>query len=134
MSGWLDTPNLNVLQKGLDATSLRQRVLANNIANVDTPDFKRSDVDFAAVLGSVMQDPDQLPLETSSPQHFASGAPAGNGQAVVEDDSTTLRNDGNNVDIEQEMTDMAENSLQYNAIARALTAQFTNLSIAIDAK
>lgn len=134
MSGWLDTPNIKVLEKGLDATSLRQQVLANNIANVDTPDFKRSDVDFAAVLGSVMKDPDQLALKTSSPQHFTSGASAGNGQAVVEDDSTTLRNDGNNVDIEQEMTNMAENSLQYNAIARAITAQFTNLSIAINAK
>ncbi len=133
MSGWLDTPNIKVLEKGLDATSLRQRVLANNISNVDTPDFKSSDVDFATVLGSYMKEEGQLALKTSSPKHF-DGVSRPDGQAVVEDNRTILRNDGNNVDVEQEMTKLAENSLQYSGIARAITEQFTKLRTVIQAK
>lgn len=54
MAGWLDGPMLTALEKGLDASSLRQKVLSDNVANVDTPNFKRSDVDFQTVLGSVI--------------------------------------------------------------------------------
>ena len=50
MSSWLDTKVLNILEGGLDGLSLRNKVLADNIANVDTPNFKKSDVNFEAVL------------------------------------------------------------------------------------
>ena len=71
MSELLNTPLMNILEKSLDASSLRHKVLSNNIANVDTPDFKRSDVDFNQVLGEVMgQATGELPLKVSSERHL----------------------------------------------------------------
>ena len=101
MSGWLEGPVLSVLEKGLDASSLRQKVIANNLANLDTPGFKRSEVDFQAVLGTVLgQKVGTLPLKLTSTNHIPS-VNKGEGKTVVTDDTTIVRNDGNNVDIDR---------------------------------
>jgi len=123
MAGWLDTKIFTLLEGGLDGLSLRNKVLADNIANVDTPNFKRSDVNFEQVLQNAMQkkDPGHLELKRTSPRHLE-GAALMSSQFVIQDNSTTFRNDGNNVDIDLEMTRLAENTLQYNALARSLTS------------
>ena len=131
MSGWLNTPNLQMLEKGLDATSLRHRVLSHNVANVDTPDYKRSDVDFSAIFADATGD--GLTLKKTSPRHL-DGVMSSANKAVVTDNSTTIRNDGNNVSIEQEMTWLAENSIQYNSIARAITSELGKLRTVIQSK
>ena len=134
MSGWLESPVLSVLEKGLDASSLRQKVIANNIANVDTPGFKRSDVDFQAVLGTALgEQVGALPLKMTSPQHIA-GINNGEAQAVVTDNATTLRNDGNNVDIDREMANVAENGLYYNSVTRSISSQLGLLRMVIQEK
>lgn len=133
MSGWLDGPVFSVLEKGLDASSLRQKVLTDNVANVDTPEFKRSDVNFQAILGTALEETaGSLLLRRTVPQHLA--GPTGEGQAVVEDNATTLRNDGNNVDIDREMTNVAENGLYYNSVTRTLTSQLGYLRMVIQEK
>lgn len=134
MSGWLDNPVMKVLETGLDASSMRQKVLSNNIANVDTPDFKRSDVNFQQVLGEALGEPGtNLPLKVTSPQHIQ-GVPGSVQSGVVTDENTTLRNDGNNVNIDQEMANVAENSLYYNSVTQSVTNQLGLLRMAIDGK
>lgn len=134
MSGWLDSPNLKLLEKGLDASSLRQRVLADNIANVDTPGFKRSDVDFQKVLAGAMNDSSQpLALKQTLPGHLP-GVNDSSQNAVVKDANTSLRNDGNNVDIDQEMTNIAKNELYYNGLTRALSEKMGILRSVIEEK
>ena len=129
MSGWLDTKVLNVLQKGLEASSLRQQVLTNNIANIDTPNFKRSDVNFQAVLGQAMgENPETLPLKQTSPRQLP-GISEDNGNVIVTDNSTSMRNDGNNVDVNQEMTNVAENGLYYSSLTQAISSQFALLQM-----
>lgn len=131
MSGWLDTPAMNVLEKGLDASSLRQRVLTNNVANVDTPNFKRSDVDFQKVLGQALgEGGGDLPLKITSPLHLQK-ADAVNQSGVVTDQSSTFRTDGNNVDIDREMTNVAENGLYYNSVTQAISSQLGLLRMVI---
>lgn len=131
MSGWLDGSVLNVLQKGLEASSLRQQVLSNNIANIDTPNFKRSDVNFQDVLGAAMgQQNGTLPLKTTSPQQL-SGITADGGSGVVVDQSTSMRTDGNNVDIDSEMTNVAENGLYYNSLTSVISSQLGLLRMVI---
>lgn len=134
MSGWLDNPILTVLEKGLDASSLRQKVLSDNVANVDTPNFKRSDVDFQQVLGEALGvDGPNLPLKATAPQHIQGvGGTAQSG--IVTDASTTLRNDGNNVDIDREMANVAENGLYYNSVTQAITSQLGLLRMVIQGK
>ncbi|MGE4271340.1 MAG: flagellar basal body rod protein FlgB [Desulfitobacterium sp.] len=130
MSDWLNTPMFNVLEKSMDAASLRQKVLADNIANVDTPDFKRSDVDFSTLLGQAIGQVDgELPLKVTSERHLQKTEL--NTSGVVTDESTTYRNDGNNVDIDREMVNVAENGIYYNSVTRAISAQLSNLRTVI---
>lgn len=134
MAGWLDNPLLTLLEKGLDASSLRQKVLANNVANVDTPGFKRSDVDFSAVLGEAMGERSAaLPLKATSEKHLP-GVTESAQSSVVTDNSTTLRNDGNNVDVDREMTNVAENGLYYNATTQVISSQLGLLRMVIQEK
>lgn len=131
MSGWLDGPVLNVLQKGLEASGMRQQVLSNNVANIDTPGFKRSDVDFQAVLGAALGEKSgTLSMKQSSTKHIA-GLVDGGGSGVVMDQSTSLRNDGNNVDVDKEMTNVAENGLYYNSLTRTISSQLGLLRMVI---
>lgn len=133
MSDWLNTPVINILEKSLDASSLRYKVLANNVANVDTPDFKRSDVDFDLLLGEAMgQTGGELPLKVTSERHLQK--PEFNSSGVVQDQGTTYRNDGNNVDIDKEMVNVAENGIYYNSVTRAISAQLAHLRTVITQK
>lgn len=105
-----------LLERGLEASSLRQRILANNVANVTTPGFKRSRVEFE----------DQLALALQEGSDPAAVAPK------VEVDQDSLgRPDGNNVDVELEMTRMAENQIYYAALTRELSEQFARLRMVI---
>lgn len=133
MAGWLDGRVLNVLQKGLEASSMRQQVLSNNVANIDTPNFKRSDVDFQAVLGAVLGGKSEiLSMKLTSTQHIPGLADkVGVGAGVVTDQATSLRNDGNNVDVDREMTNVAENGLYYNSLTRAISSQLGLLRMVI---
>lgn len=131
MSGWLDGPVLNVLQKGLEASSTRQQVLSNNVANIDTPNFKRSDVDFQAVLGAALgENGGVLAMKQTSPKHISGLADVG-GSGIVTDQTTSMRNDGNNVDVDQEMSKVAENGLYYNSLTSAISSQFGLLKMVI---
>lgn len=130
VSDWLNTPIINILEKSLNASSLRQKVLTNNIANVDTPEFKRSDVDFNKVLGEAIGHVEgELPLKITSERHLQKSAL--NSNVVVEDQSTAYRTDGNNVDIDKEMVNVAENGIYYNSVTRAISAQLSHLRTVI---
>lgn len=124
MAGWLDSKIMQILEGGLDGLSVRNKVLADNIANNDTPNFKRSDLDFNNFLQNALgaSTPGQIELKRTSPLHLQ-GIAGQAGGYIIQDQSTTFRNDGNNVDIDQEMTKLAENTLQYNALTRALSTQ-----------
>ena len=133
MSGWLDGTVLSVLQKGLNASSLRQQVIANNVANIDTPNFKRSDVDFQAVLGAVLgEKSDVLAMRLTSPSHIPGVVGRnGDGTGIIMDSTTTLRNDGNHVDVDSEMSKVAENGLYYSSLTRAISSQLGLLRMVI---
>lgn len=135
MSGWMDSKLFTLLEGGLDGLGLRHRVLVDNIANNDTPNFKRSDVDFEKLLQAGMnkKDPGQIELKRTLPSHLP-GVPLSSGQFVVQDKSTSFRNDGNNVDIDLEMTRLAQNTLHYNALSRSLTSHLTQLRQVIQDK
>ncbi len=129
--GWLEGPVLSVLQKGLDASSRRQQVLSNNVANIDTPNFKRSDVDFQTVLGTALGEKSgNLPMKLTTSKHIP-GIQEGNGSGVVTDNTTSFRNDGNNVDVDREMTYVAENGLYYNSLTRTISSQLGLLRMVV---
>ncbi len=120
-----------LLRNGLDATALRHQVISNNLANVDTPRFKRSEVRFEDALHAAMApEPPGLPMEITNPRHlepqkkpsFIEVQPE-----VVEIKDTTGRLDGNNVDIDAEMAHLAENTLLYNTMVQLVSKRLSGL-------
>jgi len=121
-----------VMEKALSASALRNQAISNNIANVNTPGFKRSDVEFEGVLAQALDNKNKLSLTATNAQHF-SGNDSTTGTAPNTFTSTenTMRIDGNNVDIDAEMANIAKNTIYYNAIAHQLSRYFSNLKSAI---
>ncbi len=111
------------VNRALDGSALRQQVLSNNLANANTPNFQRSDVDFSSLFGPKIS---QLQLHTTHAEHTRNTSKNQNSPSVRRDSASTLRNDGNNVDIDREMVMLMENQLHYQAMADILNR---NLSI-----
>jgi len=134
----LSTDTLDLIQRALDASALSHSAIANNIANVDTPGFKRSEVVFEEQLKTAMaaQDgaPQQLGLARTDPRHIALNA-APDLQSIkpelVTDSTSSLRNDGNNVDIDTEVSLLAQNTVRYQTLAQITQHQFAQILDAI---
>lgn len=111
---------LQVLQKQLDVAALTHRVIANNLANVNTPGFKKSAVRFVDELKKAM-DTQTLPLKTSHPRHIPAVVPLTQVEPmVVQEGETTMGYNQNNVDVDQEMVKLVTNTLAYQAATRAI--------------
>ncbi len=129
-----------LLEKALDVESLRKRVIADNIANVDVPHFKRSEVNFESELKRVVLEGKEKGRESRYPGHltdsrhipFYTSRDIGSvNQRVNTDYSTTYRNDGNNVDMEKEMVDASKNLMRYNSLVTSLNENYKLLKIAM---
>ena len=112
---------INVLDKAADAANTRNELLTNNIANVDTPGYKRKDLQFESIL--------QLELNSSEPlskRVKEVNTHLGDFEGVVYTDNSNLsyRLDRNNVDIHTEEANLAENQIRYQALIDQMTQEF----------
>ena len=110
----------SALEVAIKGTEQRQSLLANNLANVNTPGFKRSDVSFQGALASALQSAngstsvvDATPFTTSS------------------DSSTSMRADGNNVDADTESANLAKNQLLFDSVMAIDTKRLHTMDQAI---
>lgn len=119
MSGTFTTWQVELLTRAMTVAARRQEALANNVANADTPGFKRSDVHFREELERAGR---TLRLVTTDGRHLQ---PRRQDMAPVPvREMTSGRSDGNNVDLEYELASLAENGLWYQALTRQLSARF----------
>ncbi len=118
----MSNPSMKALAYALDGLALRQKTTANNIANIDTPHYKAQHVSFESQLQAALNHgagDNSLPLTTTSQRHISMGQPSFDPSTmVVQQENNSLRNDGNNVDIDLEMTTLAETSLRYQALTQ----------------
>ncbi|NBI27355.1 flagellar basal body rod protein FlgB [Chengkuizengella marina] len=124
--------SFKLLERSLDASTLKQNVITNNISNVDTPFFKRSDVLFESLLQKEMNKNTKFEGTRTHSKHFV----IGNEQStidpkVVRDDKSVFNNNNNNVDIEYEMALLAENQLRYNLLIQQLNHEIKLKRLAI---
>jgi flagellar basal-body rod protein FlgB len=117
----------NLLKNSMDASALRGKVIANNIANINTKGYKKLFVTFEDTLndskgGNI--------LKTDNDKHIQTGSYSGE-IAVQRDESTSMRQDGNNVDIDLEMTNQAANTLMYNALVKQVNSKISLTSYII---
>jgi len=122
------------LENAIHAATMRHRVISNNIANNDTPYFKRSDVTFEEMLTQAIgsQGTRHLIGKTTDPRHIPiNGSYPTPSPRVVTDESTAINNNKNNVDIEKEMAMLAENQLRYNLLSQQISHEAKMMRIGI---
>ncbi len=124
----LDKKVYNLLKKGLDASSLRSKISANNIANISTKGYKAQYVTFE---DSLKNSTDKLKLTDSRHLDLAGGS---GDIKVIRDNSTSMREDGNNVDIDNEMVNQAANTLMYDALISQVNNRLTITRYIINGK
>ncbi len=116
-------PVMSLLARALDGEAVRQRVIAHNIANLNTPGFKRSRVDFQAFMQAALDD-SAVRMNRTDPRHLAGRAGDENGPHVEIVRGTSQRADGNNVDLEREMVELVDNVLGYRAIGQFWSSKY----------
>lgn len=124
--------NVNVLQKGLDASWLKNQVITNNIANVDTPGFKSSNVEFESAFKSALEQGGMVTKKTRE-KHMDFGASLDDMSSMVtKNDNSSMRMDGNNVDIDTENAELAKNTIYYNTLVQQISSELRRLSMVIN--
>ncbi|MBO7402880.1 MAG: flagellar basal body rod protein FlgB [Lachnospiraceae bacterium] len=120
---------INVLDKAADASWVRNEVIANNIANVDTPGFKRKDVVFESYLqqslsgkGSFDEKVRDINLSGIKPSVYTDYA------------QLSYRYDDNNVDISTESANLAENQIRYYTLLESMSQEFSRIKTALTVK
>lgn len=115
---------VNVLDRAADASWKRNEAIANNIANVDTPGYKRQDVEFESILKRELRDSRYTSVDAK-----VSGLDMGRleGKSYTDSAAYSYRMDGNNVDIDTENTKLAGNQIKYNALVASVNQEFARL-------
>ncbi len=122
---------LGVHPAALALRARRTEVLANNMANADTPNFKARDIDFKAVLAAQTGAADQAGrLRATSERHIQPAAPVPDGELLYRN-PTLPSLDGNTVETHVEQAEFADNTVQYMASLRFLNGKFKGMMTAI---
>ena len=109
------------IQAGIQAESLRQKTIGSNIANLETPGYRRSDVKFAETLSNAMGadgevDVDSVEMEIFQPK------------------TTTVMENGNDVNLDLEVGEMVKNTLKHKAYVQLLKKKYMQMEAAINVK
>lgn len=113
---------VNVLSKAADASWKRNEVILNNIANVDTPDFKRSDVTFETYLAQELTGRDALSKKVRDMDLSKLKA-----TTYLDHSTLDYRKDGNNVDVDTEEAYLADNQIKLYTILDSMTQEFSRI-------
>lgn len=132
------TRTLNLAQMGLGNASMRQQAISNNIANVDTPHYKRKMITFESELNRVIAQEEKKPvpfltthknhIPVETPRHYLDVSPN-----ILEEYDSNYRNDKNNVDIEKEVGDMVKNNMHFNASSIIVASSFKRFKSVVTA-
>lgn len=117
---------VNVLSRTADAAWTRNEVIANNIANVDTPGYKRQDVDFEGQLRRALRNNRYQSMDSKVSSVTSSSL---NTRVYTDAANFSYRLDGNNVDIDTENVELAANQIKYNGLVTSINEEFTNLKM-----
>ena len=115
---------INVLNKAADASWERNELISNNIANQDTPGYKRQDIDFESQLSQALKNQKYTSIDAKVKNVDLSRL---KGRIYTDYGDFSYRMDGNNVDPEQEQVELASNQLKYQGLIQAMSKEFANI-------
>ncbi|MGZ3522099.1 MAG: flagellar basal body rod protein FlgB [Vulcanimicrobiaceae bacterium] len=128
---------VDMLSNALTGAGMQHQAISENIANVNTPNYGRQSVSFKEALAAAQQtpaDPDLIAMKTDDDRQFAIGGPQAaapfNPQIQV-DKTQQMRADGSNVDVDQEMAELSQNSAYSQTMAQLLQGQFKRIREAV---
>jgi flagellar basal-body rod protein FlgB len=121
------------LERAMDASNLRQQLLNQNLANVNTPYYKRLDVDFNSVFAQEI-DKNELQLRRTHQKHYGNSIPVEGPLKVTRETKTIERYDQNNIDVEYEMAQVAENALYFESLSTSWTKEMARVKAAIQGR
>jgi flagellar basal-body rod protein FlgB len=131
------TKTVDLVHRAMDAGTMRRGVIANNIANAEVPNFKRSDLNFESELKRALETEKQKPaleLRLTHPKHIPNWKERDYRDVEprrVLDYVSTSKNNGNNVDPEQEFIAALENQMRYTLLAQAETFEFSQINMVL---
>jgi flagellar basal-body rod protein FlgB len=131
------TKTVDLLHRAMDAGAVRRQVIANNIANANVPNFKRSIVNFESELKRALETEQQRPaleLAMTNPRHIPNWKERDYRDVQIRrvlDYASTYNNNGNNVDPEQEFMASVENQMSYSLFAQAAAFEFSQVNQAL---
>lgn len=120
---------IDKFQKYLDVSAMRHKLIAGNVANVGTPGYRSRDIDFDTEVRKLTQTGDRLVGATTHPGHLPLGSHQSKPPKVSQ--APIGGSDLNSVDIDKEISNMAQNELQFTIAARLLQYKFDGLKKAI---
>jgi flagellar basal-body rod protein FlgB len=129
-----NTQNDRFIKTALQGLTARQRTIADNVANVDTPEFKASHVSFETAMKQAIGSIEQ-PLAMTKVMNAVAGpgdAPRDVKPTVTVDSDLGRRNDGNSVDVDSEMLEMADTNVRFNALIQVMSSKLAGLRYAIN--
>jgi flagellar basal-body rod protein FlgB len=109
---------VDLIEAGIRAESLRQKVIANNIANLETPGYRRIDVRFEELLAKCLNSSGKVDLTKVNPE-------------IYQPRETTVKSNGNDVDYEAEVGRMIKNAIRHKALIRLLSKKYSQIDQAI---
>ncbi len=124
---------MSLMEKFLDVSSIRQKLIAGNIANVATPGYKSKDLDFHGELKKAVNHKSSLAGTVTHPNHLPVGKSTDSGVDIMVN-KTGESNGINNVNIDKEMANLAQNQIYYSIGAKLLARKFQGLQKAITSK
>ncbi|WP_346243270.1 flagellar basal body rod protein FlgB [Shouchella clausii] len=124
------TSTIAALEEGIRYSSTKQKAISTNLANVDTPNFKEKTVSFDQVLQAVGEKTGHLQAKRTDERHLSFPLP-GNGGISLREKGELYNHNGNSVDVDKQMTEMAKNQLYYNALIDRISGSFQSIETAI---
>lgn len=109
-----------LIEAGIKAEGLRQKAIANNVANLETPGYRRIDVKFEEVLAKSLDSSDPVDLSELEPE-------------IYQPKKTPVKSNGNDVTLENEVGAMIKNSLRHQTFIRLLSKRYKQIELAINA-
>lgn len=112
---------LDIINAGIKAETLRQKAIANNIANLETPGYRRIDVKFEELLARCLRSSGEFDLSEIEAQ-------------IYRPKQTPLKPNGNDVNLEAEIGQMIKNTLRHKTYIRLLSKKYNQINLAINVK
>ncbi|MEH7122863.1 flagellar basal body rod protein FlgB [Bacillus sp. JJ1532] len=121
--------SITTIENGLNYSSLKQKVISQNIANEATPGYKAKEVSFKQSLETAVNR--SIEANRTDQRHFSFKSSPLSNAGIINRKNVSYNHNGNSVDIDKEMTDLAGNQIYYNALIDRISGKFSSLQTVI---